>query len=209
MKKRKRGTAEFATDKVNKIVLCRWMDNSVVSVASTIHSCKVRRYSRNEKKNVEVDCPKMIQEYNKHMGGTDRQDQNVNKYRIAFRGKKWYWCIFTWLIDVTEQNAWLLHKKCGGELTQFEFKEQIAQTYLTRFGTAPKGSGRTPSHPTKGEKRVLDDIRFDGIHHYFLETQGNKRRRCAGEGCQKRPFSQCSKCDVGLCLACNLSFHTK
>ena len=44
------------------------------------------------------------------------------------------------------------NKKCGGELTQFEFKKRITQTYLTRFGTAPKGAGRTPSHPTKGEK---------------------------------------------------------
>ena len=79
--------------------------------------------------------------------------------------------------------------KCSGALARFEFKKQIAQTYLTRFGTAPKGAGRTPSHPTKGEKRVLDDIRFDAIQHYLVETQENKRRRCAGEGCQKRPFS--------------------
>ena len=63
------------------------------------------------------------------MGGTDRQDQNINRHCIAFQGKKWYWCIFTWLIDVTKQNVWLLHKKCGGELTQFEFKKQITQTY--------------------------------------------------------------------------------
>ena len=25
------------------------------------------------------------------MGGTDRQDQNLNKYRIFLRGKKWNW----------------------------------------------------------------------------------------------------------------------
>ena len=116
----------------------------------------------------------------------------------------------TWLIDVTEQNAWLLHKKCGRELTQFEFKEQITQTYLTRFGTPPERAGRPlPSYSTKGEKRVLDDIGFDGIQHYLVEIQENKRRRCAEEGCQKGPFIQCSKCDVRLCLACNFSFHTK
>lgn len=213
MKRQKRGTAEFASDKVNKIMVCRWMDNAVVSVASTVHtsnaSSKVRRYSKSEKQNVEIDCPKIVQEYNQHMGGTDRQDQNVNKYRIAIRGKKWYWSIFTWMIDVTVQNAWLLHKKSGGGLSQFEFKEQIAQTYLTRYGTPPKGAGRPPSYSTKGDKRVLEDIRFDGIEHYLVETQDNKRRRCAGEGCKKRPFSQCGKCNVGLCLACNLSFHTK
>ena len=87
MKKRKRGTAEFATDKVNKILVCRWMDNLVVSVASTIYTnddlCKVRGYSQSEKKNVEVDCLKMIQKYNKHMERTDWQDQNINNYRIA------------------------------------------------------------------------------------------------------------------------------
>ena len=110
------------------------------------------------------------------------------------------------MIDVTEQNAWLLHKKCVGELTQFEFKKQIAQTYLTKFGTLPKTAGRLPSYSTKGEKRVLDDIHFDGIQHCLVETQENKRR-CDREGCQKRPFNQSSKCDVILCLACNLSFH--
>ncbi|XP_068231969.1 piggyBac transposable element-derived protein 3-like [Palaemon carinicauda] len=159
----------------------------VVSVASTVHtnnaSSKVRRYSQSEKKNVEADCPKIVQEYNQHMGGTDRQNQNVNKYRIGIRGKKWYWCIFTWLIDVTEQNAWLLHKKSGWGLSQFEFKEHIAQTYLTRIGTPPKGAGRPPSCSTKGDKRVLEDIRFDGLEHYLVETQDNKRRRSAGEGC--------------------------
>ena len=41
------------------------------------------------KKCVEVNYPKMIKHYTVHMGGTDRQNQNVNKYRIGFRGKKW------------------------------------------------------------------------------------------------------------------------
>ena len=145
------------------------MDNTVESVASTVHtnnaSSKVRRHSKSEKKNVEIDCPKIVQEYNQHMGGTDRQDQNVNKYHIAIRGEKWYWSIFTWMIDATLQNAWFLHKKSGGGLAQFEFKEQIAQTYLTRYGTPPKGAGRPPSYSTKGDKRVLEDIRFDGIKH--------------------------------------------
>ena len=45
---------------------------------------------RERKRNVEVDCPKIVQEYNQHMGRSDRQDQNVNKHRIAIRGKKWY-----------------------------------------------------------------------------------------------------------------------
>ncbi|XP_068233596.1 piggyBac transposable element-derived protein 3-like [Palaemon carinicauda] len=90
-KKQKRGSSEYFVDKENKIVVCRWMDNSALTIASTIHkndsSCKVKRYCQKEKKKIEVDCPKIIQEYNRHMRGTDKQDQNVNKHRISFRGK--------------------------------------------------------------------------------------------------------------------------
>ena len=107
------------------------------------------------------------------------------------------------------QNAWLLHKNSGGDLKQSDFKEQIAQAYLTRFGTPPLGAGRPRSYLTKGEKRVLEDMRYDGMQHYLVKTQDNKRRRCAGEGCKKRLSSMCSKCDVGLCLQCNLPFHVK
>ena len=81
-------------------------------------------------------------------------------------------------------------------MTQFEFKEQIAQTYLTRFSTPPMSVRRLPSYSTKGEKRVLDDLRFEGMQHYLVETREIKRNRCSGEGCQKRPFSECSKCGV-------------
>ena len=34
------------------------------------------------KKKVSVDMPYVVHKYNTSMGGTDRQDQNVNKYRI-------------------------------------------------------------------------------------------------------------------------------
>ena len=207
MKKLPRGSAEYVTDTANQIVVCRWMDNSVVTIASTCHtnqnSSKVFRYSQKEKKRIQIDCPEVIKKYNKHMGGTDRQDQNIAKYRISFRGKKWYWCIFTWLLDISIQNAWILHKKCGGSMPQFDFKEYIALSYLQRYGTPPQLPG--PSCPKR--KRVIDDVRYDGFKHYLVEIP--KRRRCAGEFCSKRPFTQCCKCDVGLCVGCNLDYHTK
>ena len=36
MKKEPRGTIDFVTDGKNKMVACRWMDNSVVTIASTV-----------------------------------------------------------------------------------------------------------------------------------------------------------------------------
>ena len=77
MKKLPRGSAEYVTDTANQIVVCRWMDNSVVTIASTCHtnqnSSKVFRYSQKEKKRIQIDCPEVIKKYNKHMGGlTDK-----------------------------------------------------------------------------------------------------------------------------------------
>ena len=47
-------------------------------------------------------------------------------------------------------------------------------TYLTRYGLPPHGAGRSPSFTGKGDKRVLEDIRYDGIKHYFVTTPENK-----------------------------------
>ena len=46
--------------------------------------------------------------------------------------------------------------------------------YLTRYGIPQQGDGRPPSFTGKGDKRVLEDIRYDGIKHYFVETPENK-----------------------------------
>ncbi|KAF2363750.1 PiggyBac transposable element-derived protein, partial [Trinorchestia longiramus] len=53
------GTLEACTVKIN-----RWKNNSVVTVASTAYG-------------------KVLLEYNKSIGGTDRMNQNVNCYRIG------------------------------------------------------------------------------------------------------------------------------
>ena len=53
--------------------------------------------------------PYATHKYNKCMGGTEQQDQNVNKYRISIRTKKWWWALFSLGIDVAIQNSWLLY----------------------------------------------------------------------------------------------------
>ena len=61
----------------------------------------------------------------------------MNKYRIAFQGKKWYRCIFTWMVDAAVQNASILHKKSGGKMLYSTFKE-LAHTFLARYEIPPK-----------------------------------------------------------------------
>ena len=186
----------------------RWKDNAVVTAASTLLRenpvGEVKRWSKADKKHIQVKIPHVIKIYNQHMGGTDRMDQNVNAYRIAVRGKKWWWPLFTWLIDVCVQNAWILSRCAGKNEDLLAFRREVVMSYLLRFRNLPKTSGRRPvSKP--GE----NDSRYDQTGHFVEPTPKNERRRCAGELCGARVRTQCCKCDVGICIKCFKKYHTR
>ena len=149
MKKMKRGSFEVLKSVEENISVIRWVDNSVVTVASSCHSVQpignVQRYSCTEKKKIAVPRPSVIGEYNCFMGGTDRMDESVSLYRIGIRGKKWWWSIFSWFLDTAVHNAWILHRKSGGQMRLLAFRRSITQTILIRQRNPPKGPGRTPS----------------------------------------------------------------
>ena len=213
MEKKARSTVASIIDRTHGILFVRWVDNGVVTVASTLNGVEptsgVRRYSQAEKKTIIVPRPNAIGTYNAFMGGVDLMDENIGRYRVGMRGKKWWWCIFTWLLDVCIQNAWQIHKKCGGTMTQLEFRREIVTIYLQRYGSPPKSPGKVPSSTANTDGRVPDDLRYDRIDHFVAQTQDNKRRRCAGQNCKTVGRTMCTKCKVGLCVNCFQSFHTR
>ncbi|XP_018571101.1 piggyBac transposable element-derived protein 3-like [Anoplophora glabripennis] len=90
--KKDRGYFENTISETDGILVAKWVDNSVVCIATNqygIHPVtNVRRYSQKEKKHIQVNRPALLAEYNKKMGGTDRMDQNVGQYRIQIRNRK-------------------------------------------------------------------------------------------------------------------------
>ncbi|KAJ8911109.1 hypothetical protein NQ315_003371 [Exocentrus adspersus] len=211
--KHPRGSFDSIIDKGNGILFVRWVDNGVVTLASTCFGLEpmgtVRRYSKAEKRMIQVTRPNVIGTYNSHMGGTDLMDENISRYRIGVRGKKWWWCLFTWMLDACMQNAWQLHKKSKGTLPQLEFRREIVKSYLKSFGTQPKGAGRTSTSTSSVTlNRVSDDLRYDKRDHFVVRIPQNKRRRCTGEGCASSGRTMCNKCNVGLCIDCFCLFHT-
>lgn len=73
----------------------------------------VRIYSQKHKKHINVTRPKLIAQYNQFVGGTDQMDQIIAAYRIGVRGKKWWWPLFTWLLEIPINNSWALYKKAN------------------------------------------------------------------------------------------------
>lgn len=140
MKKAGRGTIseQLTTIGGTDISCIRWYDNKLVSLLSTFVGSqpvkKVRRWSKAEKQYKEIDCPKVIEVYNRHMGGVDLLDSLMGLYRIHVRSHKWYHRLFFHAVDMAIVNAWLLYRRSfdqqqmpGARLTLSEFKEEVAE----------------------------------------------------------------------------------
>lgn len=189
------------------IHVTKWVDNSVVSMASTVYGMKpvtkALRYSSEEQKKVKVPRPLVVAKYNQHMGGVDRMDQYISLYRIGIHGKKWWSCIFTWMIDVAVKNAWQLHRVEHPEMPQLDFRREITLFYCRHYGVPPKSTGNRLS---KNSKKDVKSVRYDKLSHWPRCIP--KRRRCAEETCKGSPKTICTKCDVGLCIKCFESYHS-
>ncbi|XP_046688364.1 piggyBac transposable element-derived protein 3-like [Homalodisca vitripennis] len=77
-KEMSRGDIDFAS--TDKGVSCvKWMDNRSVLMISNFISplgkVTVERRQKGSNEKVKIDCPKMVNEYNKYMGGVDLMDQ--------------------------------------------------------------------------------------------------------------------------------------
>lgn len=212
MKKEERGSYDHRTDDNTGLILVRWNDNSVVTVASNSVGvqpiAQAKRWSSAKKREVTIDQPYLISKYNSGMGGTDRMDQNVSQYRIRIRIKKWWWPLFAFIPDVVVQNAWLIYRQTPAAehqpLSLLQFRRSIIQTYVMKYRLRPD-LGRPVGRSRSLSERLPTDVRYDRLHHYInpIPTQ----RRCAH--CSKKAKTVCSKCDVAVHDKCFRLFHTK
>lgn len=202
-----RGAHDARFDKESEVIAVRWFDNKCVNMLSnydTVHPMRrTQRFNKSAGGKVDVPQPRLYSNYNDGMGGVDLHDWHLSKYSIAIRGKKWYWCLLTRMIDMAVVNAWMLHKVCTpnskDQLSQLDFRRDIAVSYL-RSGS--RSSACLPTSPAL----VPHSMRYDGIGH-LIGPMG-KRLRCRLESCSQKPSKWCTKCQVPLCMKCFVPYHT-
>jgi hypothetical protein len=200
IKKEPRGSYDYRSS--NDVLVIRWNDNAVVTIAANFGSVaegKVMRWSNADKKKVQVTRPTLFQIYNQGMGGVDQIDQQVACYRTRIRQRKWWWPIFIYLFDVSVVNAWyLMRKVCDStDYSLIDFRRVLALTMLKTYGM-PSLQGRRPTpYP--------EYVRYDFKHHWIVK--GLTDRRC--KQCGKKTVYRCDKCDVGLHAECFKPYHIK
>ncbi|XP_050302041.1 piggyBac transposable element-derived protein 2-like [Anthonomus grandis grandis] len=87
-----RRTFDYKADNNAGIAVVKWADTKCVTLASSYVShtptFQVKRYSKEEKKKVDVVCPQIKKQYNTHMGGVDLADMLIALYKTLYETVK-------------------------------------------------------------------------------------------------------------------------
>lgn len=212
----KKGIERGHSDVVYKddTVLVAWRDSKAVYLASNKytgdinHNCQ--RYDRIKKAKVQVPIPNMIKTYNESMGGVDLLDAMVAVYRVLYRIKKWWFCFYSWSLNVSAVNAWRLRMRVTQKKEPFlDFLRELVISMFLIHGTPPYFIKRAPSIQSL-------NVRFDGMNHWMVNTENDKQgkpsrrncKQCCLEG-RKDAKSQfvCEKCQVPLHIQCFKKYH--
>lgn len=212
MSKTPRGTLDQRYDADHGLIVVRWNDNNIVNVVSNCHGVEpiqqASRWSKQARARISLPQPYLIRHYNQTMGGVDRMDQNVEKYRVSIRSKKWWWPIFMYCLDLSVQQTWHIYRSTPAgrhsPLDLLGIRRAVVTVLLAQGRSSQTSPGRPRAGPMKAlSKRVPDEVRLDGLNHF---AQPSKERRCSL--CRKKCRTQCSKCNIGLHRKCFEEFHT-
>lgn len=216
MKKKPRGSYSQVVCNKNRLSVVRWNDNKPVTLISSYVGVepveKMKRYCKETKSKIDVDCPQIVKEYNKHMGGVDLADMLISLYKTPFKSRRWYIGIFVQILDICINNAWLLYRRDQAQSSKQyiplkDFRYEIYEG-LKKFGRADKNDKARKGVPSANP---VESLRYDAIGHFMImTTQG----RC--KLCQKLTTVLCMKCKVRLCFVtgknprnCQLDYHVK
>lgn len=197
MKKKERGEFDFRCD--GDVYICRWNDNSVVTLGSNYSTHEpigtTKRFSRSDKKRINVIEPNLVKHYNNGMGGVDTLDQLLSSYRPRLRNKKWWWNLFSNGLNLCVVASWKLFEELHGKnkKNHLEFRREVTMHLL-------KSNPRVHSRPGPRVQPSLALRKTD--RHYLLEA---RQGRCAC--CKKNCRLKCWECEKNLHLHCFPIYH--
>lgn len=216
------------------ITFVKWKDTKGVTIVSTAHGIEpisfVNRWSKVEKKYIEIKCPSVIVNYNKHMGGVDICDQLMEYYRTFRKTKKWTIKMMHHFIDLAVVNSWMEYRvDCKKSkipkkniLDSLRFKLDIADALISSTTRKRRNDdevtddddvGDVYTYQSKCSPFPSKSKRYDGYEHWPVWDDLKTARHCRLESCKSRTRCYCSKCNVYLCLSktkqCYTLFHTK
>jgi hypothetical protein len=136
------------------------------------------------------------------MRGIHQFDENVDRFQVGLRSKKWWIPLFAFGIDTACQNAWHLveNSDADKDVTHCQFQRAIVEIYCGLFGQPSKKEGSNAPMGTP----VPPEVRQNPEQHAGVDCS---ERRC--QLCHQRKSVKCQKGWVGLHIHCCYKFHTQ
>jgi hypothetical protein len=154
--------------------------------------------------------PRVVEDYNAHVGFVDKSERMVNSYGIARRMWKWTKKLFFHLTDMTILNAFLIHKSCGGKLTHKNFRKILTREliyHLQEENVIASSTSRGRPSPMASE---LSRLEIKQSQHWPYKGKRQCCRVCSLAKQTRSTWYFCKKCDVGLCTGnCFEKWHTR
>lgn len=137
--KLERGTSKFRhCDGVTAVL---WKDKRDVYCLSSLHGNEVDVVPHKSQDSEAKRRPRLICDYNAHMGGVDLHDQLQVYYCIGRKGMKWWKRVFWRLCEIAVLNS-CVAQSCSWKMQQNLFRLQLAclQSYRRPDCTACKSA---------------------------------------------------------------------
>lgn len=199
----------------NDVRVFGWKDKRDVFLISTMHKEEMAETAKRDRVTKEpILKPKVIVDYNAHMGGVDRCDALLHSYQSMRKTMKWYKKLFLHLVDIAIFNAHVLYNKQNVNMSLEKFRLGVIEEILkTHHVERPRSSGGRPS--TDNPLRLTE-------RHFISYTPPTKARPHASRVChvcahtalgpkvRKETSYMCEECNKPLCAApCFKNYHTK
>lgn len=203
---------EFIFRSSGNTVLVKLQDTKEVHFLSTIHRPEIVATGKRDRENRPVKKLRIVHDYNKFMGGVDRNDEMIAFYSAARKTTKWYKKLATHIIEEGMLNAYTLYRKCGGKKTHYDFI-RLALTALLEEGRTDAAQAQAAAGAAAGGGSRLTGRHFPSLVPATPKKAEPQKRCvvCLARGVRRDRRFCCLKCPgaPGLCAApCFEIYHT-
>lgn len=179
------------------VFVISWKDKRVVSMISTLHNSitkpmktikKIKSKNNVSYKEIEINKPEAVLDYNKNMKGVDHFDQMVKYYSFARKTNKWTKKMAMYLLQMAVHNAFSLYKQYNTDkrpLKLLQFHEVLYEKLMDFNSEEWEFSGflveknHLNNESIELIQNIENDMNFENniIEENIVEESASKKRK--------------------------------
>lgn len=155
----------------------------------------------------QVEKPRSVVDYNRHMGGVDRMDAGCEAYTASRRSRRWFFKLATHMLMQLVRNSWIVYRHLGGSRTLLQYIEASQKILLCDSG---EGRLRPVPNAQQGHAGAALHLPMKLPATAAQPHPAKRCRICYEAGRSKKTVYSCQQCEgqPGLCLnGCFAAWH--